>query len=380
MTTDDKEAIIKYSIVLPDGIMATENATYTGEIDVKTLCNVTAIAEREGYQNSDAASLDIDFYADEYHAETSAAGQLESAFKWNGFAMPENVEDFKVEGYLNDADYRFLNSHKNLRHLDIESVRNARIPDRAFLNTELISISLPADLVEYGDSILTGASRLSSVIWNSQTQTVDARLADGLVNPNVLLYVPSVASVSASGDFNIVANGNASSVTLHYGFPYYAARDFHADAVSMKRDFKQTTEVGVCRGWETIVLPFKPESIAHAVNGPIVPFAAWDGNTEGMKPFWLYSSSDVAEGWKPASEIVPCVPYIISMPNNPDYIPSANLGGSVKFSATNVNFKSDSNQPLSTPWVDNSEFVGTFMPVEEVGLLSLNVNDTESGL
>lgn len=377
LETKEPNATIYYTT---DGSLPSQWYEYTDTFDIKGLCTLKAIAIKSGYENSDVVELVIDRYADETHAETSAEGLLESAFEWNGFAMPENVDNFKVEGQLNDADYRFLNSNKNLRHLDIEKVRDAHIPDYAFLNSELISISLPSDLTEYGDSILSGAQRLSSLIWNSQTQTIDGRLADGLVNPNVLLFLPSASTVNANGDFNVVANGSASSITLHYGFPYYAAQEFHADAVSMTREFSQATIIGECQGWETIVLPFQPESITHAVNGPAVSFAAWDGNTEGMKPFWLYASTDSSEGWIAAPEIEACVPYIISMPNNPDYIPSANLGGSVTFSANNVNFKSESNQPTVTPWIDSSELEGTFLPVDEYGLLSLNVNDTNSGL
>ncbi len=369
LSNDDADSTIRYSI---DGTEPSSGMEYTGAFDVAGLCVVRAVAIKEGFANSDVCEFQVDRYADEDHAQTSAGGLLESCFEWSDSSLPQSIERFSVEGNLNDADFKFLNSMQSLRHLDLEKVNDAHIPDYAFSNSILISISLPADLAEYGDSIFSSVPNLSSLIWNSEALTIDTRLSDGLINPNILVYVPQETSLTEKGNFNIVVKDKASSVTLHYGNPYFAARDFRADYVSLTRDFNQPTEIGVCRGWETLVLPFSPDSISHSVNGPAVPFAAWDGNQDGMKPFWLYRST--AEDWEEAAEIEACVPYIISMPNNPDYVPSANLSGSVTFSATNADLGPESSLPLATPWKENTQFVGIFMPVEEEGILSLNVN------
>ncbi|MDE6562013.1 MAG: chitobiase/beta-hexosaminidase C-terminal domain-containing protein [Muribaculaceae bacterium] len=369
IATTEPNARILYSI---DGSDPSNGPEYFGEFDVMGICNVRAVAVKDQQMNSEIGEYLVDHYSDKEHAETSTGGLLESSFEWSGSDLPQSVESFRVEGVLNDADYKFLNSMKSLRHLDIEKVMGASIPARAFLNSKLISISLPEDLVEYGDSILSGATCLSSVIWNSKTKNPDGMLTDELENPNVILYIPSDISVANPHDLNIVTEGRATDVKIHYGFPYYAARDFHADNVSMTKEFSQLTEIGVCRGWETIVLPFKPSSIVHSVNGPAVPFAAWDGDTGGMKPFWLYSSTP--DGWEEAAEMEACVPYIISMPNNPDYVVSSNLAGQVTFSATDVDLGPESSLPSATPWKEGTQFEGTFMPVEEEGILSLNVN------
>ncbi len=375
LETEEAGATIRYSTgnSQPSG-----GIEYTGEFDAEGLCTVRAVAVKPGYMNSGVAEMSITRYADEEHAETSAMGLLSSAFDWDNSDLPNNVDTYRVEGYLNDADYEFLRSMRALRHLDLQKVADAHIPENAFLNSKLISISLPEDLTECGDSILSGASSLSSVIWNSRAMNVEDGLTRGLVNPNVLLYVPAEISVTRPYDLNIVKGDDETSVTLHYGYPYYAARDFRAARVSLTHEFMQTTKVDTCRGWETIVLPFSPTSITHEVNGPALPFAAWNEDIDGDKPFWLYSATST--GWEAASSIEACVPYIISMPNNPDYVREFNLGGKVTFSAENVDLGPDSSFAYSYPWMEGTQFDGTFMPVEETGTLSLNVNSTEGDL
>lgn len=370
MECDDKESDIKYWFDDEDSYSI---HLYADTLDVKGIHHVKAFSSKNGYLDSDVAEFNVDHYADEEHAETSAGGLLESAFAWSGSDLPNSVENFRVEGTLNDADYRFLNSMRSLRHLDIEKVADAHIPDYAFRNSKLISISLPSDISEYGDSIFSGASCLSSVLWNSKTLAMEEKLTDGLVNPNVLLYMPGNISFNNKHDLNIISNGKASSILLHYGYPYYAAWDLRADRVSMTREFCQETEIDVCRGWETIVLPFSPETITHEAHGEATPFAAWDGNTEGKKPFWLYGSTET--GWKEASEIEAGVPYIISMPNNPDYVYSSNLAGGITFAASGVDLGPESSLAIATQWKEGTDFEGTFMPVEAEGILTLNVAD-----
>ncbi|MDE5872157.1 MAG: chitobiase/beta-hexosaminidase C-terminal domain-containing protein, partial [Muribaculaceae bacterium] len=370
--TGEPEASIRYTT---DGTEPSVGMEYSGEFDAEGLCTIRAVAVKPGYMNSDVTEFAINRYADEEHAETSAGGLLASAFEWDDSDLPNSVETFRVEGRLNEADYRFIRSMEALRHLDIEKVVDAHIPEYAFRNTRLISISLPAEITEYGDSILAETPTLSSVIWNSGNIDVKEGLTQSLANPNVLLYVPAEASVSDPSGLNIIKDGIDASVTLHYGHPYYAARDFHAGRVSLTHEFLQTTRVDTCRGWETIVLPFTPTGMTHEVNGPIVPFAVWNEDVNGDKPFWLYSSTE--NGWEAGSSIQACVPYIISMPNNPDYVSEFNLGGKVTFSAEDVDLGPDSSFAESCPWVEGTRFEGTFMPVEETGLLSLNVNAPE---
>ncbi|MDE6290721.1 MAG: chitobiase/beta-hexosaminidase C-terminal domain-containing protein, partial [Muribaculaceae bacterium] len=375
LKTDEEGATIRYTT---DGNEPSGGLVYTEPFDPEGLCTVRAVAVKSGYMNSDIAEEVITRYADEEHAETSAEGLLASAFDWDESGLPNKVESFRVAGRLNDADYEFLRSMEALRHLDLEDVADARIPENAFRDTRLISISLPEDITACGDGILADTPNLSSVVWNSRTMNVGDGFIRDLTNPNTLLYVTKEASVSGADGLNIVREGVEPSVTLHYGYPYYAARDFRAARVSLTHEFLQTTKVDTCRGWETIVLPFTPTSITHEVNGPIVPFAAWNEDVEGDKPFWLYSATET--GWEAGDSIRACVPYIISMPNNPDYVKEFILGGKVTFSADGVYLGPDSSFADSNPWMEGMRFEGTFMPVEDSNLHSLNVNSTEGGL
>lgn len=375
MKCDDEESEIKYWF---DDEDPSSIHLYADSLDVEGIHNVKAISSKNGYLDSDIAEFSVEYYSDEKHAVTSAQGLLAKAFEWDYDDLSNKVESYSVEGVLDDSDYTFLKSMSSLRHLDIENVSDAHIPTNAFKDSRLISISLPKDIGEYGDSILSSSPDLSSVIWNSKTRRIESRLTDGLANPNVLLYVPSGVAVENAQRKNIIVDNNAEAIELYYGFPYYAARDFRASNISLTHDFRQLTAIGKCSGWETLVLPFQPQSITHAVNGGAVPFAAWDGDIQGKKPFWLYSST--TDGWEKASEIEAGVPYIISMPNNPDYVSSSNLAGEVTFSARDVALGPSGNSPKATDWLDGTMIVGTFMPVDDEDILSLNVNDYYSGL
>ena len=373
MNTDDPQAEIRYSIILPDGVASVEDAPYTGEFDVNTLCHVKTKTIRDGYQDSEESDYAIDYYGDESHAETNAGGLLKSAFAWCESELINGIGEFRVEGTLNDDDYSFLKSMEGLRHLDIEKVAAARIPDNAFKGTRLISISMPADITEYGDSILSDCDRLSGVIWNSKMMDIESRLIDGISNPNVLLYVSSEVKVENQDNHNVIVDDVASSVILHDEYPFDVAREFMAEKISFTRNFDMETLINGCSGWESIVLPFSPDSIVHERAGRIVPFSAWEKDEfADFKPFWLYKSN--SSGWEEVESMEACVPYIISMPNNEAYVRDFNIAGNVSFVASDITLTPESASPESTPWVDGTQFIGTFMPVEESDVRSLNVN------
>ncbi|MDE6786614.1 MAG: hypothetical protein K2J46_06215, partial [Muribaculaceae bacterium] len=51
-----------------------------------------------------------------------------------------------------------------------------------------------------------------------------------------------------------------------------------------------------------------------------------------------------------------------------------NIACNVSFVASYITLTTESDYPESTPCVDGTQFIGTFMPVEESGVRSLNVN------
>lgn len=372
LITDEEEAEILFTF---DGAAAVEDAVYDQPVDVLGLGSLSARAQKQGYKDSETVEYDVRYYADEEHAVTAEGGLLEAAFEWDEEAVKDMVESYRLEGILNDEDYRFVANMGSLQHLDIKDVAEARIPDRAFADSKLVSISMPEDIAEYGENLFSGSSILSSIVWNSTGRSLNTSLTGGLLNPNVLIYVPAENLIDDPTGLNIVTDGKASSINLLYGYPYYAERDFHADKIQLIQEFTQETTIDQCGGWETLVLPFTPDRIIHERYGETVPFAAWDGDVKGdYKPFWLYSST--TDGWEMASTIEQDVPYIISMPNNPEYVYFYNLAGKVKFAATDVEIVTESNVPYATNWIEDTQFVGTYMPIKDEGILSLNVADT----
>jgi hypothetical protein len=100
--------------------------------------------------------------------------------------------------------------------------------------------------------------------------------------------------------------------------------------------------------WRTITLPFTPTSITHAEKGRLAPF---DSEEKGAKNFWLRELT--TDGFKDVTQIEPNHPYIIAMPDSPEYADKYNLSGYVTFSAENLDTEAMINStPLSTEGTD----------------------------
>lgn len=161
---------------------------------------------------------------------------------------------------------------------------------------------------------------------------------------------------------------DASSSTSEGNF--YCPKAFSAQKITYTRNFAQKTEMGVCQGWETIVLPFNVTTMRHETNGNIAPFAKGE---KGAKPFWLYELSPTG-GFQRAANIQANVPYIISMPNSEYYADDYILGGNVTFSGNNVTVSATNAQSVKN---ESREFVPCYEFTEKNdGIYSLNV-DTE---
>ena len=73
------------------------------------------------------------------------------------------------------------------------------------------------------------------------------------------------------------------------------------------------------------------QQVEHRVKGAVVPF----GSSLAAPHFWLYSLGST--GWVTATTIAANSPYIIAMPQHPDYAAQYCLGGdSITFSAANA--------------------------------------------
>lgn len=152
-------------------------------------------------------------------------------------------------------------------------------------------------------------------------------------NPNLLVYVNN-ASLAPSSVQNVVINGQAREIVLtdvtSGNNNFYVPQTFTAERISYTRNFTQSTQVGVSRGWESIALPFDVQSITHETKGTIAPF----GNTASNRHFWLRELG--SNGLQSATGIAANTPYVISMPNSSDYTDNNNLAGRVTFAAENT--------------------------------------------
>ena len=229
---------------------------------------------------------------------------------------------------MNGDDYSLLREMKSLRHLDLTDVENATLPDAAFAATKLVSVVMPKQLTDYGTTLFNGNDDLCAIVWNSAEMKAESRLTEGITNPNLLLYLPYADATNLSAVRNKIELGNAAEIVLTDGYPYYAPLDFTADRISYTRSFSKQTQIGICAGWETLTLPFEVEEIKDAL-GEVKPFeVAGDDD----RPFWLYRPDGI--GWAKTGTIRAHEPYLISMPNNPDYVEEYNIRGDVTFSAT----------------------------------------------
>ena len=177
------------------------------------------------------------------------------------------------------------------------------------------------------------AKTITAIVWNSSATLTNSDL-QGLDNPNLLIYV-NERSLAPENRNNVVVNGLAMNVVLSDtgsgNCDFYAPQTFTAEMITYSREFKQATQVGVCRGWETISLPFMVQTIAHADNGVITPFGVDSSN----KHFWLRQLSN--NGLVSATKIEANLPYLISMPNDEkNYAKEYILKGLVTFSAQNA--------------------------------------------
>jgi hypothetical protein len=152
---------------------------------------------------------------------------------------------------------------------------------------------------------------------------------------------------------------------------WYCPEPFRAEKISYTRDFRQQTQIGISRGWESLALPFAVQTITHQDKGAIAPFGS---DASGLH-FWLRRLGH--EGLISVQMIEPNTPYIISMPNSEDYASRFNLNGRVTFAAEDAYVeRTEQMEDESADYM----MVPTFqrMPVSEY-VYALNVGEERNG-
>lgn len=324
-----------------DGSKPTEDSeVYDGQIEIKELCTVRAIAMRRDFRDSPEASYTVSYVYTGEDASQTEAGHLADMFEWVGGT--DNVENLPVSGKINAADIEFIRSLKSLRHLDLtDAVCEGNVlPDEAFANMPLLTFQSPKQLSAVGNHLFSGCDQLAAIVWNANIAIPETVTEDVKGNANFLLYVNSRIHVPSSYTGNIISGGQATSITLTDAGSgnFCCPQRFFTNRISYTHTYSQTTESGVTCGWETLALPFDVQSITHERRGAMAPFSAQEDYSL-YKPFWLYELQET--GFSDATEVKAYTPYIISMPNNPNYADDFILAGKVTFSAADTYIEVD---------------------------------------
>ena len=161
-------------------------------------------------------------------------------------------------------------------------------------------------------------------------------------NPNLIVYTTENKTVNNA--INVV-DDNTGDIELKEGYPFNAPTAITAASVAYTRSAftnDESTKVNhkTLRGWQTICLPFDVTEISAEKNQFSVPLkpimssdfdnGVDDTNDNYAHPFWLYAiiNGELA----PATEIKANVPYLMLVPNDPDfYAPFYNIPGDITF-------------------------------------------------
>jgi len=224
-------------------------------------------------------------------------------------------------------------------------------------------------------NMFIGCSSLASIIAGSAE--IPAEEYANIGNPNLLVYV-NEARLAPEGVQNVVVNGVAKEIVLTdnpdgkiVNNNWYCPEPFRAEKISYTREFKQQTQIGISRGWESLALPFAVQTITHQDKGAIAPFGS---DASGLH-FWLRRLGH--EGLISVQMIEPNTPYIISMPNSEDYASRFNLNGRVTFAAEDAYVeRTEQMEDESADYMMVPAFQR--MPVNEY-VYALNVGEERNG-
>ena len=201
---------------------------------------------------------------------------------------------------------------------------------RAFRwNKGLRELTIPSTLTTVEENFADVCSNLQVLNWNAP---IDVPYNN---EGNCLLFVNTDQEISVNECWkNVIRNGVAQStitINANTNGEFKCPKEFTASEVVYTRYFGDGTVPGGSSGWQTIVLPFSPDSIYHESKGRVAPFGS---EIADAKPFWLRELT--AEGFADVTSMTPDKAYIIAMPNSSDYVDEYNLGGNITFTAKNV--------------------------------------------
>ena len=269
----------------------------------------------------------------------------------------------------------------SLSSLDLSSFNTSKVTHMGWMFqncTSLITLNISSfntSLVQNSEKIFADCSSLASIqVGNAE---IPAEEYANIGNPNLLVYV-NESRLAPEGVQNVVVNGVANEIVLTdnpdgkiVNNNWYCPEPFRAEKISYTRDFRQQTQIGISRGWESLALPFAVQTITHQDKGAIAPFGS---DASGLH-FWLRRLGH--EGLISVQMIEPNTPYIISMPNSEDYASRFNLNGRVTFAAQDAYVeRTEQMEDESADYMMVPAFQR--MPVSEY-VYALNVGEERNG-
>lgn len=269
---------------------------------------------------------------------------LEYCISLTSIVIPDSIKILETHVLTGCYALKTVTLPKNLEEIrygafwSCTSLANIQIPEnvtligeRAFHDCgQLKILTVPASVTYVGEWFVSECRNLRALIWNSTIVDVPNSWGCG----NCFLFPSSdQIGVSNLSDWkSVILNGvSASTINVdngNYNDEFANMKEFTAKKLVYSRDFWDETTPGGSSGWQTIVLPFTPDSIYHETKGRIAPF---NSGIEGAKPFWLRELTN--EGFVDVTTIEPNKPYIIAMPNHSDYTDEYRLNGTITFVA-----------------------------------------------
>lgn len=232
------------------------------------------------------------------------------------------------EGVETIGNHSFAGAHQ-VKTLDFPASLRT-ISDNAFYScNSLQMITIPETVTSVGSDFVRDCSNLRAIVWKA---ALDVPYCSGVYDCFLFVYTDRIGVESLYNWKSIIIN-DVSESTINvddgdYRDAFANAKEFTAKKLVYNRYFSDETQPGGSSGWQTIVLPFTPDSIYHETKGQIAPF---NSGVEGAKPFWLRELTN--EGFVDVTTIEPNKPYIIAMPNHSDYLDEYRLNGTITFVA-----------------------------------------------
>ena len=352
MSTATENALIHYTLSNNEA----GEQTYTTPLMLTGDCTISAYAMKEGYINSDTTQFV--FIA---NSVTVAAPVIVSNGAKVGISTTteEAVIYYTIDGTEPTAEstvytdsitvernytIKAIAMRKNWFSSEVTTFEFVAPIDATFDSNGVLAVGGSTTMTDALESVGGRdkvAKTITAIVWNSSAALTNSDLTD-ISNPNMLIYVPSESQAPQNRDNVVIGNDStgytAKNVVLtdvvEGNGNFYCPKEFTAEMISYTHEYRQTTEVGVSRGWETIAMPFNVQTVMHEKQGLIAPF----GNSTSKKHFWLrhISTAGQTHSLAQATTIEANMPYLISMPNSDAYPEEYNLAGRVTFSSQNV--------------------------------------------